>query len=254
MPKRKSKEYEDKLIELLKTGLYTNKEIAEKLNLSVNQVTTKLNALGYKNGTYRKRITKYKHLREKVFKYYIKHGKKKTLEHFKNLRPGTIIGIITVCYRNPKFKKLRRDNRTRTPWAYDETMLLIRSLGILNRKQIAEKTKRSKTSYHTVKEQLARLKIKSKFFHGLGITHLEMILKEDSRVNNLKKYAIKTNAGPTNFLINLIPWVTLERISKTKNIGNPWVDFFRCQAKLQRFLYQCKTEKEIIKKIKELLK
>lgn len=223
------------------------------MGLSTESVRLKGQKLGLTNPTYTRRITKTKHLRESVFKYYMTHSFEQTMEKF-NLTRSELKSIFTVGYRDPKLNKYRKDKRTKKAWEFKDTLFLVKHLGLQNRIWIGKKLKRTNiSSHHAIKDRLKRLKITSKHFHGLPLEHATRLFNCD-----LSKYAIQTKAGPTGlkkqFCFKLIPWVTLERLAKSNNLDSFYINAFCAQAKLQRWIYGLKTEKAVRHKIQEIVK
>lgn len=248
MPKRWPIELEQKLISLSSTGQYTYKEISALIGKNPSAVAQKAFELGIKNDVYLKRISKHAHLREKVIKFFQTHSAKETCYKFK-LTYSEFKSCITAAYKDGSLKKYRKDKRVRRPWTHKERTFLIERLGLRERRWIAKKLKRSKTSYHTVKEELCRLGVSHKQFHGLSAEPAALLFGD-----SISEYFITTKAGPgPQFRLKIIPWVTIERLSKEHNLDAFWQSTFALQAKLQRWIYRAKTERQVVSKIKRII-
>ena len=247
-----SKKWSEKelLIKLIRSNKYTNPEIAKIIGRGVNEVQNKACRLGMKNHTYRNRITKHKHLRMKVMKFYSKHNFKETSAKFK-LTKSELKSLIAVCYRDPKYNHLRKDTRCKRPWTLKDYLFLIQNAGIRERRWISKKLGRG--GVHAVKDRISKMNSRSRYMNGLP-ERLASIL--------LSRYVegIKTSAcapGPNNNCHQkLVAWVELNRLIKqTKNdVPEHLARAVSAMAKFQKFIHQAKTNKEVIENINKSLR
>lgn len=251
MPKRWPPEKEKRLKELVATGKYTYIEIADMMGISKECARTKGQMLGLKNPVYVQRIRKHAHLREPVFRYFLDHSFEEVCEKF-NLTRSEVKSVFTVGYKDPKLAKYRKDKRVHSGWTHEQTMFLIHRLGIRERLWIAKKLKRTRNnSYHSVKEHMVRLRVRGKHFHGLASEQAALLFKPEV----VRKYSIKTKAGPNPpFRIQLVPWVTLERLAVKHRLDPFWCNAFAAQAKLQRWIYGVSSEQAVRNKIKSFVR
>lgn len=233
MGKRWNTDLENELITLLKSGRYTNKEIAQKMSLTQNQIQTKANALGYINQTYLKRITKHKHLRKKVMTYFLTHSFEETRVKF-GLSSSELKSIQTVSYRDPKLAHLRKDNRRKDRWTLEETLFLLRNSGIREREWIAKKINRSNA--RNIKERMQKYNAGTKFLHGIPITWARE-LWPNGKFSNI----IHTKAGPSGeggiWRFKIIPWHECLKFAKKHETPLEILYGIRAMIRFQEFIF-----------------
>jgi hypothetical protein len=246
MPARWDHQREEELIRLVKIGRYTYGEIAEQMGLTKHQIATKANYLGLKNPTYLKRVTKHKHIREPVMKYFLTHTWEETREHF-NLSHRELKSIFTVSYRDPKLKHLRKETRPHSAWSDQDWIFMLRHSGVMPREWIAKRLKRGQT-YNSVKDALAKFRGYGKYMNGMPVGWAVHFLE----VSELS-HAIRMKAGPTGhhgeFRFRLIPWVTLERLIKGRRMSPEVRTGIQAMARFQRFIHGTQNEKTIRRRI-----
>jgi hypothetical protein len=242
---RWNKREKKNLIRLVKSGQYTYFEIAEQMNRPRNSIAAMASKMGLKNPTYRLRKTKHKHLRMPVFEYYQNHSAEETQKHF-NISPSEFKSILTVGYKIPELLHLRKDTRRGDKWSKMEKIFLLRHSGLQPREWIAKKLNRG--TMHSVKEELKRLRIKSRYIHGLPQRYANILL-------GFELEGIKTKAGPNGCGSDLryivVPWIVLNRrICNRKDIKPAIKIAVRSLSKFQKWIFEGQNNNQIIKTLK----
>jgi hypothetical protein len=241
MPARWKSEKEAELIRWLKTEQFTNAEIALKMGLNVNQITTKANSLGYINPVYRKRITKHAHLREKVMTYFLTHTSEETRVRF-GLTQSEIKSLFTVGYRDPRFSHLRKDSRRKDAWTLEETLFLLRHAGIRERGWIAKKINRS--TARNIKERMQKWGAATKHLNGMPLSWARQFWP-----NDLLESRIHTKAGPSGgtgiWRFQIIPWHECLRLSRKYPTAVEICAGIRAMVRFQEFIYGTKSSVSI---------
>lgn len=203
---------------LIREG-YTNPEIADKLQISratvSNLVTKKLGG----NSNYLDRVTKYSpQMKEKIFKYFLNHTLEETAALY-GLTDSEIKSVFTCCYRDPEFKKYRKDKRTKEKWSSDQLKEMLRCIGLLPRSEIASRISRGNS--RVIKEKLMHLGLTApKYLNGLTLSRFRHIFKCEPRV------IINTKAGPgrgahSATYFKIVPWVWIADALAIKYIEAP---------------------------------
>lgn len=228
------------------------REIAERMGKTTTQVMHMLRRLGmtYRpNGRLGVWNRKHVHLREPLLRYYLTHSAEECQERF-GLTASEFKSCLTYSYHDPKLRHIRKETRRHDSWSVDEKLFLIRHAGIQPRKWIARKLKRG--GVDSIKAELTRLKMRSKFTHGLPRKYLIPILGEDC------PEGIKTQAGPTgggrgDFHFIVIPWVQCERLLRTcpRRFTPELRAAILAMATFQRWIFQTKCDRVIVRKLKE---
>jgi hypothetical protein len=247
----------DKEIELLKSlhsQGYLFSEIAESLCRKPAMVRHKARSLGLKVHKHRlgKWNEKHAHLREKILKYFLTRSWSEVRDHF-GLTDSELKSCFTSAYRDPSLSHLRKNKRSRSSWTLKQRLTLLRNSGIRSRKWIAEKTGRSKVSYQTVKEELSRLGIGSKYVNGIPLNWFKHIAP------GLEPRTIKTKAGPSAPGVDchfvLVSWVECWRVTKhRRNIHPTYRESFRAMADFQRFVFQTKDDLKIKRELERAVR
>ncbi len=230
---------------------YLFTEIAEQLNKKPQVVRHKARALGLKPHKHRigEWNRKHAHLRESVLKYFLNHSWEQTRDRF-GLSDSELKSCFSYAYKEPSLSHIRKDKRTHSSWKHSERMTLLKHSGIQPRKWIAKKTGRSKVSYHTVKEELRRLGIGSKYVNGIPLAWFTDIAP------NLSPKSVKTKAGPSapgvDCHFRIVPWVECWRVTKRRRSVHPvFRECFGAMAQFQRFIFQTEDDKKIMRKLGE---
>lgn len=231
-------------------------EIAQLLKRKAAEVSRKSRELGLKAPAQHRKgrwNEKHAHLREAVFRYYLRRSFQECQKKFK-LTKSELKSIFTVGYRMDALAHLRKDTRRHDEWTLGEWLFMIRHCGIRERRWIALKLKRGNDSGRVIKERLKK--------HGGGSTrYLNGMPRTWAAVfwpSDLVPDGIKTKAGahgPGKICQTvLIPWVECERLSKAF-VTDPTVRAcIRAMATFQRFIYRTPNAKLIRKRIKSSLK
>lgn len=209
--------------DLIRSG-NNNKEIAEKLGCTRDSVSLLANRYLGGNPNYRRQTTKHKHLRGPVMEYFLCHSAQETQEHF-GLTYSEFKSIMTVGYRDPEFKHLRKDQRTKAKWSEAQILEMLKCIGLLNRNEIAQRIGRG--SARVVKEKLQNLGFKyPKYINGLTMSSYRVYFDKPSAVR------IVTTAGPgrgkhSATFFKIVPWCwILDAISvgylKPPNLIKQW--------------------------------
>jgi hypothetical protein len=183
----------------------TYPEIAKAMGKNENACRIQGQRLGLVNPVYRRKIVKHQHLRGPVMRYFLTHTWEETRKHF-NLSQSHLKSIFTVGYRDPKFAHLRKETRTHAPFTNEHFLKMVRMLGLISRKEIAQRLGRGET-HHVVKDRLSRINSASKYMNGMPAKWARELWPD--RVFR----PIKTTAGPhsvrNDFRFKIIPWVSL---------------------------------------------
>lgn len=230
-------------------GKYFFTEIAQMIGKKPANVNHQARRLGLKQSAYvisRKGQwnSQHKHLREPVMKYFVTHTWDETRERF-GLSDKQLKSIFTVGYRDPKFKRFRKDKRRHDAWTKSELLFLVKHSGIKPREWIARRLKRG--TMQSTKECLFRLKISSRYINGLPERLANLIIPIGG---------IKTQAGAPGVSgechIRIVPWVALEDAISGKRIKQDLRLSIQGMARFQRWVFGMKTNRAVIQKIKEI--
>lgn len=252
-------------------------EIAEKLGKTPAAVRHRAHQLGifYKvPERMGKWNEKHAHLRGQAMRYYLTHSFEETREHF-GLTRSNMKSLLTVCYRLPEYRHLRKEWRPHSAWSSEDWRFMVKTVGIQPREWIARKLKRGET-YNSVKDALAKFRGYGKYMNGMPIGWAMHLF--DDRALELK---IKTKAGPTGgdrgcFHYRIIPWVTCERLireGRTRpllgkgkctasrkrtaprvKVSEEVKSGVRAMAEFQRWIYGTRSERRILKQIHSVLR
>ncbi|MBL7544293.1 MAG: hypothetical protein JNL11_10770 [Bdellovibrionaceae bacterium] len=235
------------LSNLIDKGL-TNVEIAEKLGSSREAITLIANRYLKGNQNYQKRITKHAHLREPVMKYFLKHTASECQKKFK-LTNSEFKSLMTVGYRDPKFKHLRKETRRHDAWSAKEYKFLLQHSGLRSRKWIAEKLNRG--GELGIKDRLDLHGISSKNLNGLTLSQFRDAFGKDP------EWFIQTSAGPGGNLhggltgyFKIVPWVYLKREFELKRLSSHTiiVQLVEAMAMFQDWFYEGNALKKLKKR------
>ena len=206
----------------IKNGL-TNKEIAEKMGFSRASIAIISERRCGGNPNYRIRQTKHKHISEEVFKYFLTHSKKETIEKFK-ITESEFKSIFTYGYKRKELSHLRKDTRQNHKrfWTENELLTILQMSGIRNRTVIANKLDRGNS--RVIKEYLQKRGLMgAKYTNGLSLTLTRELLCIEP------EFYIDTDAGPSNLVreghltghFKIIPWVYMKDLIDHKQINPP---------------------------------
>lgn len=214
MRKQWTNEEREKMISLASSGLYTFPEISQLLERNRASIANEARRLGINNQAYMERKTKHKHLREDVMRYFVTHTAEETMKRF-SLTQSEFKSVMTIGYRDPKFKNLRKETRRHDSWSTDEFLFLLKHAGIQPRDWIAKKLKRG--SYHAVKDRLKLLGVTSRYLNGLTISEYRSLFEKEPRE------FIQTKAGPKRLFqsatcFKIIPWVSIQKDVEDKHL------------------------------------
>lgn len=236
----------DTLVSMIHSGLFTNREIAKRIGRTASGVQLKGKYLGLTNPCYRIRITKHKHLRGPVFRYFLTHTWEETLAKF-NLTERSLKSIFNVGYRDPKFAHLRKDTRTKRPWDGTDWLYMIRRAGVRPRSFIGKKLNRG--GARVIKERLKTCNSGTKFLNGMPIRWVRTLWP------HLKIEGIKTDAGPAggsgpgNYFFIIVPWIEAYEISLVNRTPVKVKQCIRVMAKFQRWIHGVNSVRGINKKL-----
>lgn len=252
MPARWPREKEMQLRGLVRTGRYTYPEIARKMGISKHMAVMKAGYLGLKNPVYRQRKTKHKHLRRPVMEYYLNHSALECQKRF-GLTPSEFKSILTVSYRDPELKHLRKDTRTKRPFKHEDWIFIAAHAGLMPRGWIAKKLGRSRDGrFHVVKERLRSAGVSTRYLPGLTHSLAKGLLPEVAFVSILTKAGSPGCSGNTQ--TRIVPWVMLEDLTRSRRIDPTVRAGIRAMARFQRWVYGAKTNREALESILTILK
>ncbi|MGZ3742727.1 MAG: hypothetical protein ACXVB1_00200 [Pseudobdellovibrionaceae bacterium] len=203
----------DLLGQLIKDGL-TNKEIAEIIGRPFPAIAIKAHRIFGGNPNYRAKITKHAHIREDAMRYFLTHTAEETECKFK-LTKSQFRSLMTVGYRIPEFKHLRKETRRHDAWNAYEIKFLLQHSGLRSREWIAKKLKRG--GHLGIKDRLEMLGIASKSVNGLTLSQYR------EAFNKEPEFYLQTKAGPgrgkySSTFYKIIPWVWLDQELKAKRL------------------------------------
>lgn len=231
-----------KLKRLVMSQKHTYPEIAEMLGRSRSECQQRAEYMGLRNPVYIRRRTKHKHLRKHVLLYYKNHSAKETQKHFR-LTPSEFKSCLTIAYKNPEWAHIRKDKRRHDSWSLDEVRTLLQYSGLKPRKWISKKLNRG--GVHSVKEELSRLKLRSKHLNGMPKDWVSILFGSE-----FSEETIRTKAGPTGldktFCFRIIPWVQLERLIRNKSINPDIKASIRALSRFQKWVFGTKNAESII--------
>ena len=216
---RYSQEQLKEIISLAQSGDILNKDIAEKFGRKPASISFILKKHGIKNQACKKVIGKWNikhaHLREKVMTYFLNHSQEQTMKRFK-LTKSELKSLMTIGYRLPEFKHLRKETRRHDAWSTKEYKTLLRYSGLKSRDWIAKKLNRG--GENGIKDRLDLLGISSVTLNGITISKFREAFGKDP------KFFLQTQAGPKRQLkskgnscsyYKIVPWVWLNKELKT---------------------------------------
>lgn len=230
------------------------REIAEKMGKPLHAVSYMMRKCGIKYrvpGRYGEWNITMKPLREPVMRYFQTHTVDETAEHF-GIKPGQVRGIVSVCYKDPAYRHLRKDSRTKRPFKHDDWIFLAAHAGIMPRGWIAKKLGRSKLGrFHVVKERLRGAGASSRYLNGLTLSLAKTLLPE------LAFLPIKTKAGSQgcngHTQANIVPWVMLEDLTRSRRIDPTVRAGIRAMARFQRYIHGAQSNGEALNSILSIL-
>lgn len=228
----------DQLEAFVKQGL-TDAAIGKEMGCSgPSAQAARLRYIGPK---WKKACVKYDpdYIRQVARHYYRAKSRQESCDFF-GLTAGQFHNVMTIAYRDGLSK--RKDPRRKDPWTLEETLFLLRHLGIRPRDWIANELRRG--GLHSVKEQLLRLGCASRHFNGPPTRWLGAFWPHEMAT-------VKTTAGPGNWKFRMAPWVSLTR----GHSNDPQIDqCVRIMAKFQKWIFQEKTNKGVIEQINGILR
>jgi hypothetical protein len=182
----------------------------------------------------------HKDLRLEVMTYFLNHTAEQTCKKFK-LTVSQFKSLMTVGYRKPEFRHLRKETRRHDSWSSRELRFLITRAGILPREFIGRALRRGTAV--CIKERLESLGLSSRTLNGITLTQFRSAFGTEPRLT------IKTQAGPngtsdrgpTNFKI--VPWAWLDEELKTSRLEAPktFRELVSAMAIFQNWIYQGNT-------------
>lgn len=231
-------------------------EIAPKLKRKVVEVARKAREIGlaapaqHRIGRWNE---KHAHLREAVFRFYLKHTFEECQKKFK-LTKSELKSLFTAGYKIDALAHLRKDTRRHDEWTLGEWLFMIRHCGIRERRWIALKLKRGNDTGRVIKERLKKSGGGStRYLNGMPRSWASVFWPID-----LVPKGIKTKAGahgPGKICQTvLIPWVEVERLSKAFVTDETVRACIRAMATFQRFIFRSPNAKLIRKRIESSLK
>lgn len=201
---------------LIKKG-HSTPEIAKIMGRSRTGLAIQVQRVIGGNPNYRNRITKHKHLRGKLLRYYKNHSADECQKYF-GLTSSEFKSCLTVAYRDPRLKKFRKETRTHKPWSAKELQFLLQHAGLMPRKWIMSELKRGNNVCH-IKERLQSLGIASRNLQGLTLSQFRKAFGKDP------DFYLKTQAGPDGgkkgslpTRWKIVPWVYLDQELKAKRL------------------------------------
>lgn len=231
------------VIELLKSKKYSYQHIAEIVGVTKNAVANFAVKNGFGIGN--KLKIKHKHLRYRVLVFFKNHTEDECLKKF-NLTKKNFKSLMTTAYKDEKYKHLRKDVRTKDPLTEKELIKMVQLAGLLPRDQIAKMLNRG-SKFHAIKDRFKnQLNCRTKKLHGF--TYHEVKDAFDCPL----KY-LRTKAGPTKFKLTIVPWVYLEEKINYCNRNNDFKKLICSLAKFQRWIYDARTNKGCLGKIRRNL-
>ena len=229
-----------KEIRLMNDNGLTNNQIAEVYGVSRVAIAGVVNKKLSGNPNYRLQTSKYKHLYEPVMKYFVKHTWDETKKHF-TLSDRNLKSIMSYGYKIKSLKKFRKDSRRKDAWTINELKTLVKTCGLIERKDIARILKRG--NGQGIKDKINQIGLKSRNVNGLTLTqYRELFGKEPNKL-------IKTNAGSGLMRIKLVPWVMLEQEEDLKKMPRFIKEMVESMAMFQRWIYETENNNECLEKI-----
>lgn len=239
---------------------YFYSEIAIKLGKRDGIVRHRAMRLGLPSQPAKKRKIgewnrKHWHLREKVMRYFLNHSAEQCQKKF-NLTQSEFKSLMTVSYRRPEFKHLRKETRTHAPFELKDWLFMLKRCGLHERGWIAKKMGRSKEGrFHSVKERLRKVGGgTSKFLNGMPLEWATRIWPD----TNFKHFSMKTKAGPrgkggNDFKFVLVPWVTCEVYSNKYKTPKHIYRCIRAMSKFQQFIFRKTNAEHIARDMRNIL-
>jgi len=215
MASKKAVDFHDDIKSLIGLGK-TNPEIAEELGLSRAQVSCYVQKKLGGNNNYLKKKTKHKHLHKKILELRLKKTDKEIRKLLK-LSKSEMKSCMSLAYRDPSLKHLRKETRRRDAWTTEELRFLLKWSGIIPRKEINKYLKRGKSD-NVIKEKLQKLGLCSKNVNGMTFSQFRNMFKNDP------EYYIATTAGsPASTFAKyanwkIVPWCHINEMLKSKKI------------------------------------
>jgi hypothetical protein len=220
-----------KIKSLLESGM-TNPEIAKAMGMSRASIAIIVERKLGGNPNYMVRKTKHAHLRGDVMSYFMAHSAEETMEHFE-LTHSEFKSIMTVSYKIPEFKYLRKDTRRHDAWTTDQILKMLRYSGILRRSKIAEIIKRG--SERVVKEKMASLKVATRNVNGSNISQFRRLFRREP------SYIIHGEAGPGSTKTNrfvIVPWFHMVDMYRSVPHNKSILKAFECYAMFAEYVWQ----------------
>lgn len=182
--------------------------------------------------------------RKKVIAYFKTHTARECAKKF-GMDHMQVISLLETSRRKGLLSGKFKDTRRRDIWTNAEFIYLARCCGLIERGDIAQRLNRA--TARNIKERLQSFNSASKFLHGIPKSWAQTLFP------NIAYEYIATKAGPNgvrgNFKFKIVPWVTLEKLTKKHELHK----CVRTMATFQRFIWQTKSEKEIVNNLRGII-
>lgn len=216
-------------------------EIAFDLGKKSNQVRYHARKLGWSGKqNYRKSEWNIKYnldLVKQVMDYFLLHSKNETMKHFE-LSSKSFKSIMERGYKRKEFSHMRKDNRRKDPWSFDEELFVIRHAGVVPSDWIAKKL--SRATGRNIKERLKnKMNAKSEWLNGMPYSLAKETWPNDK---SLLKLSIKTEAGPTHFKFRVIQWHDAFALAKKHNADETTLACLDSLRKFAEFIHGTKSK------------
>lgn len=237
---------------LIKQGL-TTPEIAERIGRPRSGVAIKVQRVCGGNPNYRLKITKHKHLRVRLLRYYKNHTAIECQKHF-GLTQIEFKSCLTVAYKLKSAKHIRKETRDHSPWSADQLKFLLQHAGLRPRQWIVERVGRGKSIY-IVKERLMALGLASRNLQGITLSQFRQAFGKDP------DFFLQTDAGPKGLSgvwlkaphWKIVPWVWLDQEIKAKRLHarSEFRILISTHAMFQEWIFEGNALKKMKKIVRE---
>jgi hypothetical protein len=216
-------------------------EIADRIGKKPAAVRWKAKKLGIRRPA-RHRLgksnSKHSHLRERAMRYFLKHTFEETQKKF-GLTKSEFKSLMTVSYRDPNLKHLRKETREHSPWSTEQLKFLLTHAGLKNRDFIAKEIGRGNRT--CIKERMQKLGIASRNIQGITLSQFIKAF------GHRPDFYIMTSAGPDGgkkgglpTRWKIIPWVWLygELKSKRLKTAPEFYHLVKAMALFQEWIFE----------------
>ena len=174
--------------------------------------------------------------------FFLKNTFKATAKKF-DLTERQLKVCMTLAYKEPTLKNMRKDARTKRLWNTEEYLTMLQLCGLVQRSTIAKILDRGTS--RVIKERLVKLGVSSKNINGLTLKQTRSLLGNDVKLDPIHTTAGSINAVGTCFCFKIMLWTELETLVTDIDIPEVFKNFIYCMSDFQSWLWN--TDKSKVK-------